>query len=96
MGGPHLLGGGFFSSAKKSLSSLATNVVGKAKEVLKNAAPILLDTAKNVGKSALNAILSGDGSIKDRLSSGVNAGLSSFDKGEIAKKLYQDAVRPVF
>ena len=46
MGGPHLLGGGFFSSAKKSLSSLATNVVGKAKEVLKNAAPILLDTAK--------------------------------------------------
>ena len=96
LGGPHLLGGGLFSNLKKGIGSLATNVVGKAKEVIKNAAPILLDTVKNAGRSALNAIISGEGSIKDRLSSGASAGLSSFDKNEIAKKLYQDAVRPVF
>ena len=96
LGGAHLMGGGFFGDMKKSMGSLATNVYNKGKAIVANAAPILLNTVKDAGKSALNAILSGDGSIKDRLTSAASAGLNSFDRGELTKRLYQDAVRPVF
>ena len=93
--GPLMLGGGFWSSLKKGAAAMATNVLGKAKQLAVSVAPIITDQLKSAGKSALNSVLTSDGSIKDRLQAGLQSGLQSVDRSALQQKLL-DAARPVF
>eukprot|EP00052_Salpingoeca_macrocollata_P030180 m.314598 g.314598 ORF g.314598 m.314598 type:complete len:118 (+) comp23063_c0_seq12:868-1221(+) len=100
LGGPSvhggaLTGGGFFGNIGRALGGLGRNFLSKAKAVAASAAPILQDAAQNAGRNALNAVLSSDGSVKDRLRAGLAAGAGSVDRGDLQQRLLA-AARPVF
>ena len=76
-------------------AAMATNVLSKAKQIAANVAPIITEQLKSAGKQALNSVLTSDGSISDRLKSGLQTGLASVDRSALQQKLL-DAARPVF